>query len=87
MIKSYMKAEYAALGVSASGLVLSAVGAWGLLATVGVAWTGVFGTITACGLTTVLLGLVLISRDLVDETTLGSDGEIPPHADHPPSAD
>lgn len=68
-----MKAGYVTLGVSASGTLLAAVGLWGLIATAGVAWTGVFGTVTTCGVATILLGLALSAWDLVDDEPLLTD--------------
>lgn len=65
-----MNAGIVTMGVSASGSLLAGVGLWGLIVTAGVAWTSVFGTVTACGIATVLLGIVLYAWDLVDDEPL-----------------
>lgn len=68
-----MNAGYVTLGVSASGSLLAAVGLWGLIATAGMAWTGVFGTLTACGIATILLGVGLNTMNLVEDEPIQTD--------------
>ncbi len=72
-----MNAGYVTLGVSTSGTLLTIVGLWGLIATAGVAWTGVFGTVTACGIATITLGVALYAWDLVDDEPILTDHATP----------
>lgn len=68
-----MQSKYLAIMVSASGLLLTAVAAWGLMLITGLAWIGIFTVLSACGLATVAIGIILYTRDLIEEEPLLHD--------------
>lgn len=71
-----MESKYLAFAVSVSGLILAAVGAWGLTQVGGVAWVTICGVLSGCGLATAGLGIVLHTRDLIEEEPLFPENEV-----------